>query len=160
MFLKETIWAAITKHFQVFECLIEQGNDPAPSALTTYDGGQTSCLLAKSWRGYIISSVPLMVTIGAQSYSWTLCFTSGHIYSHTRRGYMPFVLLQLIDCHIVSSFPLLHQIALQFHMVASATAKHNLVTDAMRGALQCSPCSPRVQLSLASLWSTGINTDY
>lgn len=44
MFFKETNWAAIINSFQVFEFLIEQGNDPSPPALTTNDEEQASYL--------------------------------------------------------------------------------------------------------------------
>lgn len=36
------------KYFQVFDFLIEQGNDPSPPALTTNGGGQASNLWLKA----------------------------------------------------------------------------------------------------------------
>lgn len=126
-------------------------------------GSRPPTSLAKSCRGHITTSVPLMVNITAQIYSWNLFFTSGCIYSHRRPGYMPFVLLHLIDCQIGPQSPLfpfsIKQLS-SFIWLLLPWWSTNPATDAVRSALQWSAYSPLVQLSLASLWSTGINTNY
>lgn len=90
-------------------------------------------------------------------------FTSGCIYSCRRPGYMPFVLLHLIDCQKGPQSPLfpfsIKQLS-SFIWLLLPWWSTNLVTDAVRSALQWSAYSPLVQLSLASLWSTGMNTNY
>lgn len=85
-------------------------------------------------------------------------------YTHTEDvDIWVFVLLHLIDCYKGPQSPIfpfsIKQLS-SFIWLLLPWQSTNLVADGKRSALWWSPYSPLVQLSLVSLWSTGINTDY
>lgn len=94
--------------------------------------------LAKSCRGHITTSVPLMVNITAQIYSWNLFHQWLHIFVQKTWVYaFCFVTPHRLPKRTsVSSFSLLHQAALQFHMVASALMEHE---SSYRCSKKCPP---------------------